>query len=44
VDALATRDVIADFRPPDLLRFGFSALYNRFSDVVALVDLLAESP
>jgi len=44
VDTLATRDVIADFRPPDLLRFGFSALYNRFSDVVALVDLLAESP
>lgn len=43
VDRLAGADVIADFRPPDLMRFGFAPLYNRYSEVVELVARLANS-
>ena len=42
VDRLAEIDMIADFRPPDLMRFGFAPLYNRHSDVVDLVEKLAQ--
>ena len=42
VENLSEQGVIADFRPPNLMRFGFSALYNSHSDVVKLATILAE--
>lgn len=42
VEALSEQGVIADFRPPNLMRFGFSALYNSHSDAVKLATILAE--
>ena len=40
VEALSARDVVADFRPPNLLRFGLAPLYNSHLDVVGLVENL----
>ena len=40
--ALIDRGVIGDFRTPDLMRFGFAALYTRFVDVYDAVDAIRD--
>ena len=45
MQALIARGIIGDFRPPDLMRFGFAPLYNSFADAwrsaAALADVLS---
>jgi kynureninase len=40
--ALIEAGVIGDVRPPDLLRFGFNALYNSFGDLARALEVLRE--
>lgn len=41
VDQMSAQGIIADFRPPDLMRFGFAPLYNSYRNVVELVQRLS---
>ena len=40
--ALIEAGVIGDVRPPDLLRFGFNALYTSFGDLAAALEILRD--
>lgn len=38
--ALIAQDVVADFRAPNIVRFGFTPLYQRFADIWQAVKIL----
>jgi kynureninase len=42
IQALIDRRIIGDFRPPDLMRFGFAPLYNSYEDASRTADALGE--
>lgn len=39
---LIARDVVGDYRPPDILRFGFAPLYIRYADALHAAETIAE--
>lgn len=42
IQAMIAEKVIGDFRPPEVLRFGFSPLYIRYSDIWDAADILTD--
>ena len=42
VQALKEKDVMGDFRAPDILRFGLTPLYLRYADIVEAVERLRD--
>jgi kynureninase len=40
MQALIERGLIGDFRAPDLMRFGFTPLYNSFADIVRAAEII----
>jgi kynureninase len=40
MQALIGHGVVGDFRPPDLMRFGFAPLYNSFEDIARAAEIL----
>jgi kynureninase len=42
IQALLARNVIGDFRAPDVIRFGFTPLYTRYADVWDAVEQLRQ--
>ena len=42
MQALIERGVVGDYREPDLVRFGFTPLYNGFADMVRAAEIIAE--
>jgi kynureninase len=39
---MIARRIIGDFRPPDLMRFGFAPLYNSYEDAWRAAEAMAE--
>ena len=42
MQALIARGVVGDYREPDLVRFGFTPLYNGYEDMVRAASIVAE--
>jgi len=42
MQALIARGIVGDFRPPDLMRFGFAPLYNSFEEAWLAAEALSQ--